>query len=216
MNTKLVSLLLAFGLSINAAFSGNSAKIGYASDFFYRGAQKAEESVQASVKLNSSVAGLGLSAHACTNQAVDAGGDSYHLGAGAGQSFADGLLSLYAGLNHFEDSPGNALSEFQVSISSNSVLSPSVSIFRDLDDSLYTVELEVSHDLDLSVANVGLGASIGNTDVTNSDDRTYYGAGLTVSKEVSDNAGLAVKLDYVDADDIDREFVIATALNFTF
>ena len=43
MKTKIVSLLLAFGLSINAAIAGNSVKIGYSSDFFYRGAQKAEQ-----------------------------------------------------------------------------------------------------------------------------------------------------------------------------
>lgn len=215
MKTKIVSLLLAFGLT-NAAFSGNSAKIGYASDFFYRGAQKAEESIQASVGLGSSVAGLDLSAHACTNQAVDTGNDSYHLGAGAGKSFADGLLSVYAGISHFEDKPGDALSEFEVGISSNTVLSPSLSIFRDLDDSLYTVEVGVSHGFDLDIANLELDASIGNTDLTNNTDRTYYSVGATASKSISENADLAIGVDYVDADDIDREFVFGTALTFNF
>ena len=37
MKLKLTSLLVALGLLTNAAFAGNSAKIGYASDFFYRG-----------------------------------------------------------------------------------------------------------------------------------------------------------------------------------
>jgi len=46
MKLKLTSLLTAFGLLTNAAFAGNSAKIGYASDFFYRGEQKALESVR--------------------------------------------------------------------------------------------------------------------------------------------------------------------------
>jgi len=215
MKIKIVSLLLAFGLT-NAAFSGNSAKVGYASDFFYRGAQKAEESIQASVGLGSSVGGLDISAHACTNQAVDAGVDSYHLGAGAGKSFADGLLSVYAGINHFEDKPGNALSEFQVGISSSTLLNPSLSIFRDFDDSLYTVEAGVSHGFDLDVVNLELDASIGNTDLTNSTDRTYYSVGATASKSLSDNADLAVGVDYVDADDIDREFVFGTALTFNF
>jgi hypothetical protein len=215
MKIKIVSLLLAFGLT-NAAFSGNSAKIGYASDFFYRGAQKAEESIQASVGLGSSVGGLDLSAHACTNQAVDAGNDSYHLGVGAGKSFADGLLSAYVGVSHFEDKPGDALSEFEVGISSNTVLNPSLSVFRNFDDSLYTVEAGVSHELDLDVASVEVDASIGNTDLTDSTDRTYYSVGVAASKSLSDSAGIQIGLDYVDADDVDREFVLGTALTFNF
>jgi hypothetical protein len=216
MKLRLTSLLVAFGLITNAAFSGNSARIGYASDFFYRGAQKAEQSVQSSLKLGSSVAGLGLSAHGCTNQAIDTGVDSYHLGAGAGKSFSDGLLSVYAGINHFEDRPGNALSEFEVGLSSNTLLSPSVSVFRDFDDSLYTVEVGVSHDIDVSVATLGLDASAGNTDLTSNTDRTYYSVGANLSKSVSENSDLSVGVDYIDADDIDREFVFGAGLTFKF
>jgi hypothetical protein len=215
MKTKIVSLLLAFGLS-NAAFSGNSAKIGYASDFFYRGSQKAEESIQASVKLGSDLAGLNLSAHACTNQAVNTGVDSYNLGAGAGKSFSDGLLNIYAGVNHFEDKPGNALSEFQLGLSSNTILNPSVSVFRDFDDSLYTVELGISQTFDLSVVDLEVDASAGNTDLTNNTDRTYYSVGGLISKSVSENANIALGIDYIDADDIDREFVFGTSLTFNF
>lgn len=217
MKTKIVSLLLALGLTTNAAFSGNSAKVGYASDFFYRGAQKAEQSVQSSVKLGSALGGVDLSAHACTNQSVDTGADSYNLGAGVGKSFSDGLLSVYAGVNHFEDRPGDALSEFQVGISSNMALSPSVSVYRDFDDSLYTVELAVGQSFDLSVASLDLSASIGNTDLTDSTDRTYYAVGADISKSISENANLSVGVDYVDADDLDeREFVFGTALTVKF
>lgn len=217
MKTKIVSLLLALGLTTNAAFSGNSAKVGYASDFFYRGAQKAEQSVQSSVKLGSALGGVDLSAHACTNQSVDAGVDSYNLGAGVGKSFSDGLLSVYAGVNHFEDRPGDALSEFQVGISSNVALNPSVAVYRDFDESLYTVELAVGHSFDLSAASLDLSASAGNTDLTNSTDRTYYTVGADISKSISENADLSVGVDYVDADDLDeREFVFGTALTVKF
>lgn len=217
MKTKIVSLLLALGLTTNAAFSGNSAKVGYTSDFFYRGVQKAEQSVQSSVKLGSALGGVDLSAHACTNQSVDVGVDSYNLGAGVGKSFSDGLLSVYAGVNHFEDRPGDALSEFQVGISSNIALSPSVSVYRDFDDSLYTVELAVGQSFDLSVASLDLSASIGNTDLTDSTDRTYYAVGADISKNISENANLSVGVDYVDADDLDeREFVFGTALTVKF
>jgi len=216
MKTKLVSLLLALGLTSNAAFSGNSAKIGYASDFFYRGAQKSEEAIQASVRLATELAGLKASAHACTNQAVDSATDSYNLGAGLGKSFSDGLISVYGGINHFEDVPGNALSEVEVGISSNLPLNPRFSVFRDFDDSLYTLELGVSHSFDLSVAGLNLDASYGNTELTNSVDRNYYSVGAEVSKSVSENADLAVGVDYVDSDDIDREFVFGAGLTFKF
>lgn len=216
MKLKLTSLLAALGLLTNVAFSGNSAKIGYASDFFYRGAQKAEQSVQAGVKLGAELGVLNLSAHTCTNQAVDTGNDSYNIGAGASQSFSDGLLSVYVGVNHFEDVPGEALSEVELNLSSNVALNPSVSVFRDFDDSLYTVEVGVSHSFDLDIVDLGLDASVGNTDLTNNTDRTYYVVGASVSKSVAEHADLAVSVDYVDADDIDREFVFGTALTFNF
>ena len=103
MKTTLVSILLALGLSIHAASAGNSAKVGYASDFFYRGSQKAEDSVQSSLMLSHAVAGLNASAHVCSNHAIDSAVDSYHMGLGLGKSFSDGLISLYGGLNRFED-----------------------------------------------------------------------------------------------------------------
>merc|ERR1712091_626726 len=55
--------------------------------------------------LGHSIGSLDGSLHVCSNQAVDTGNDSYHMGAGLGTSFADGLLSAYAGINHFEDVP---------------------------------------------------------------------------------------------------------------
>jgi len=157
-----------------------------------------------------------LSAHACTNQAVNTGVDSYNLGAGVGKSFSDGLLSVYAGVNHFEDKPGNALSEFQLGLSSSTILNPSVSVYRDFDDSLYTVELGVSQTFDLNVVDLEVDASAGNTDLTNDTDRTYYSVGGSISKSVSENANIALGIDYIDADDIDREFVFGTSLTFNF
>lgn len=216
MKNKITSILVLCGLFFNAALLGNSAKIGYASDFFYRGAQKSQESVQASVMLASQVGGLDVSAHACTNQAIDTATDSYNLGAGLGKSFADGLISAYIGLNHFEDVPGDALSEVELVLSSNTVLNPSVSVFRNVDSSLYTFEAGVDHSFDLSFASLALDASIGNTELTASSEREYYNVGAALTKSVSDNADLSVGVDYVDADDIDEEYVVGTSLTFKF
>lgn len=215
MNIKIVSLFTALGLLTNAAATANSAKIGYASDFFYRGEQKALESFQSSVDFSTQIAGLDASAHACTNQSVDSGVDSYGLAAGLGTSVLDGLLSAYVGFNHFEDVPGSALSEVAVKISVDSLLDPSLAIFRNVDDELYTFEGSISHDIDLKIANLGLDASIGSTEVTESNSRDYYSVGAELSRSLG-SAVASFGVDLVDADDIDREFVFAGALTFEF
>ena len=214
MKNKIVSLLLAFGLT-NAALA-NSAKIGYVSDFFYRGEQKALESVQASLDIDQTVAGLNASLHACTNQSVDQGVDSYGLAAGVSHTFADGLFNVYGGFNHFEDVAGDALSEIALKAGLNTIASPTLSVYRNVDDELYTFEGSVKHQLDLQFADLCLHASAGNTDVTESTDRDYYGLGANLSRKVGEGAALSASVDLVDADDLEREFVFGTALTFNF
>lgn len=216
MKLKIISFISALGLIINVANAGNSVRIGYASDYFYRGVQKAEESIQASLRLGHSLGSLDGSLHVCSNQAVDAGNDSYHMGAGVGTSFLDGLLSAYAGINHFEDSPGSSLAEAEVRVSFDTLLTPSLSVFRDLDESLYTYELSVSHTLETKLADLGLSASYGNTETSSSNDTDYYSAGVSVSKALSDAASLGGSVNYIDADGIDDEFVLGVGLTFNF
>lgn len=214
MKTKIVSLIIALGLITNAVLAGNSAKIGYASDYFYRGLQKSQESIQGSLMLSHSLGNVNASLHACSNQAVDSGNDSYHMGGGFSKSFAD-LFSAYVGLNHFEDVPGEALSEVQLTFSSDVMLSPSVSLYRDLSDTLYTVELSVSHSIDTDLATLSFGGSYGNTE-TSSVDRDYYLLNVSASKDVSENTSFSVDVDYVDAENVDEEFVFSSALTFKF
>ena len=216
MKLKLTSLLVALGLITNAAFAGNSAKIGYASDFFYRGEQKALESIQSSVDLEASLLGLDGKLHACTNQSVDQGVDSYGLAAGISHTFVDGILNVYGGFNHFEDVAGDALSEIALKAGLNTIASPALSVYRNVDDELYTFEGSVSHSIALSIVDLGLSASIGNTDITESTDRDYYSLGADLSREVGEGAVLSASVDLVDADDIEREFVFGTALTFNF
>lgn len=216
MKLKLTSLLVALGLITNAAFAGNSAKIGYASDFFYRGEQKALESVQSSVDLEASLLGLDGKLHACTNQSIDEGVDSYRFAAGLGTSFAEDLFSVYGGFNHYEDVAGDALSEIEVSASVNVFANPTVSVFRNVDEDLYTFEGSLSESLDLSFASLDLRGSIGHTDVTASNDRTYYSVGGGLTRQVGAGVDVGLSIDLIDSDDIDREFVFGSALTFTF
>jgi len=216
MKINIKSLLIAFGLLTNAALAGNSAKIGYASDFFYRGDQKALESVQSAVDLETALLGLDAKLHACTNQSIDEGVDSYRFAAGLGTSVAEGLLSIYGGFNHFEDVAGEALSEVQVSLSVGVLGNPSVSAYKDTSDDLYTLEGSLSHSLDFSFANLGLRGLIGNTDVTESDSRTYYSVGSELVRQVGAGVDIGLSVDLIDADDIEREFVFGTTLAFSF
>ena len=216
MKLKLTSLLVALGLITNAAFAGNSAKIGYASDFFYRGEQKALESIQSAVDLEASLLGLDGKLHACTNQSIDEGVDSYRFAAGLGTSFAEDLFSVYGGFNHFEDVAGDALSEIEVSASVNVFANPTVSAFRNVDEDLYTFEGSLSESFDLSFASLDVRGSFGNTEVTTANDRTYYSVGGGLTRQVGAGVDLSLSVDLVDSDDIEREFVFGTALAFLF
>ena len=213
---KIVKLLLALGLSINVALAANTAEIGYTSDYLYRGSQQSQEAVQAAIGFEQNIAGLNASLGLFTNQSIDSNSDSYIVSAGVSELFLDGLLGAYVGLNHVEDVSGPAFLEAQVSISIDCLLSPTLSAYRDLDDSLYTFELSASHDIDLGFVDLGLGALVGSTDVSNTDSRSYYSVGADLRKDLSESAFASLSVDYVDADDIEREFVFATALTLQF
>lgn len=215
MNTKKLIVSALLGFIVNVASAGNTASIGYISDYFYRGAQKAEESIQASVALEKSLGGFAGSFSASTNQAVDSAVDSYQIDAGLGKSFMDGLLDVYVGLRHFEDVSGEAASEIALAFSYDSVLNPSVSVFRDTDDDLYTLEVGISHGFDLEFADLEVQASAGNTELTSSSDRDYYVLGGSLSRAFGDSE-LGLSVDYVDADDSDEEFVFGSSLTFKF
>lgn len=215
MKTKLLSLLTAFGLITNVAVFGSSASIGYVSDFFYRGEQKALESVQSKVDHETSILGLDAAFHACTNQSIDEGSDSYGFSAGAGKSFSKGLLAVYGGFSHYEDVPGGALSEVFVKASSNIILNPSVTIYQNIDRDRTTYEGSLAHGFDVKIASLNLDASIGNTEVSASNERTYYNLGAELTRPVGDAEG-GLSIDLVDSDDIEREFVFGASIAFKF
>lgn len=216
MNTKIVSLLTAFGLCINAAFAGNSARVGFASDYFYRGDQKSQESIQSSITLNQSLGTLNGSIHVCSNQALDTGNDSYHMGAGASTSVIEGLLSAYVGINHFEDVPGDSVVEAEVRASFDVFCSPSITVFRNLDESLYTYELGISQVLETKFVDLSTSASYGNTETSSSNDSEYYVLGVSAAKDLSESASLGGSVQYVDSDSTDDEFVFGVGLTFNF
>ena len=211
MKTYITALLC---LISNVAIAG-SASIGYTSDYFRRGALLSEEALQTSVSVEKEVAGFALSAGASTNQAVSVGEDSYIIEGGASAQLGE-LLGLYVGLQHFEQRSDDATLEVNVAVSLDTVLSPTLSVFRDTDDELYTYELGVSHSIDAKVAELELSALYGNTDLTESTDEDYYTLGAKASKSLSENTTLEVGYDYVDSDLINDESIVSASLVFSF
>lgn len=217
MNTTKIIVTALLGFIINAASAQqNSANIGYSSDYFYRGAAVAEESVQSSIGTSYELSSVTLSAGAFTNQAVENGSDVYILTAGASKSFADELVSVYGGLNHVEDVDGASLFEFALSGELNTLLSPTVNLYRSFDDDLFTWEIGVSHKLDLESIGVCLHALYGESELSEVVDSEYFTAGANVSKDISDNADFVLSADYVDSDVSEDEWVFGGSVSIRF
>lgn len=218
MNTTKIIVTTLLGFIINAASAQDfSANLGYVSDYFYRGALKSEEAVQSSLGFGADVGEFGVSASAFTSQSVDAGSDSYQFALGASKSFVNELISVYAGLNHFEDVDGEALFEGVISLSGNVLLSPTVNLYRSIDgDDLFTWELGVNHKFDLTFAELCVHALYGETDLTSTLDSDYSVLGAQLSKGISDSADLLVGADFIDSDLGDDEWVFSTGVSINF
>jgi hypothetical protein len=214
--TKLIITAL-LGFFINAA-SAETYSLGtkYASDYFFRGSLMTQESIQADLGVNGEVFGLDYSANAFTNQSVESGVDTYILNAGLSTSFFGDLLETYAGIGHIENVSGEALMEASLRLSIDTVLSPTVSFFRNLDESLYTSELSLSHDLDLDFASLGILGSIGISDLTNSNSETYYSLGANASRSIAEKSEISFGIERVDSNLIEAEYVFALGVSTQF
>lgn len=217
MKTTKLILTALIGFFINAASAENfSLGTKYTSDYFYRGALQAQESIQVDLGMSGKVSGLDYSVEAFTNQSVNSGVDSYILTGGVSKSFVDSLVNVYGGLNHVENVAGEALLEASIAISFDTLLSPSLSFFRNLDDSLYTSELSVSQGLDLDVCNLNASASVGNTETSSSNDNTYYTVGAEASRSLGESSSIAVDLIRVDSETIGEEYVVGLGISTQF
>jgi uncharacterized protein YhjY with autotransporter beta-barrel domain len=94
--------------------------------------------------------------------------------------------------------------------------SPTLSVYRDTDDSLYTFEGQVSYNLDLEVVNLELSGMLGNTDVSSVADSTYLGAKLTATKTIKDNVDLYADVALSDNDTRDNDTLWGVGLSVKF
>lgn len=217
MKTTTLIISALFGFFINAALAGNyTLQTKYSSDYFYRGSLKAEESIQLGVGVSGKILDLDYTVGAFSNQSINSGTDTYILSTGVSKSFLDGLLSVYAGVNHVEDLDGASIMEGEINLKFDSILSPTVSIFRDLDTDNWTTELSLSHQVNLKLANLEIQGSAGNTENSSSQEETYYSVGAEFSRPLTENSTIALDVSRVDSDSINEEYVLGLGVSVNF
>jgi len=199
----------------NVATAG-SISVGYASDYFRRGAILSSEAVQSSLSVDSEFGGVTASAGASTNQSISGGSDAYLMSAGASKQFSE-LINAYIGLEHFEQVAGDANLDVKISIGLSALFSPSITAYRNTDDDLYTFELSAKHGVDTEIANLCIHGLYGNTDASASVNEDYYGVGVIASRSLSDVAELGLSYDYFDSDLMsDGESVVGASISVSF
>jgi hypothetical protein len=211
MKTRLVSLitvLLGLGFaSVQAGDINVNGNVGakYASDYHRRGQVVSDEAIQAQVGFNVGLGGVDLFGDLFTNQATSASSaDNDEITVGLGTSLLEDRLNAYAGVyNTSNSSSGDSLEAF-ASLGLNTLLAPSLSVYRDTDSSLYTFEGQLSHSFDLGLVQLEVAGVLGKTDLTANTDSTYYGTVLTASREF--NEGLNVYTDVALSDNDARKY----------
>jgi len=220
MKNKLITLTVLLGLSINVASAEAPAVNGnmgtkYSSDYHRRGQLVSQEAIQAQVGFNVDFGAVDLFGDFFTNQST-ASADNDELTVGLGTSLLNDKLNAYVGVYNTDNSSAGDNLEAFASLGVDTLLSPSVSIYRDTDDSLYTFEGQVSYGVDLEVVNLELAGILGNTDLTTTEDSTYYGAKLTATKTIKDNVDLYADVSLSDNDVRENETLWGVGLSIKF
>lgn len=214
MKNKLLTLTALAVFSINAASAG-SLSTGYGSDVFRRGSLIAEDSLQTSASYDTSKGGFDVSVGAQTAHSAGADSDVYILSGGIGKSLGS-LLSVYGGLEHFEQLDGASNLDVVLSADFNTLLSPTLSAAGNIDESQYTFEAGVSHDISINNIDLSVRGTLGNTDLSNGDNIDYYSVGISASKNLAKNLVLSLSADQVNSDAIESDSIVAAALTASF
>jgi len=212
--------LLLGAVSLNAAnesFNGN-VSTKYTSDYARRGALLSEEAVQARVGFSSEFSGVDVFGNFQTNQSTASlGGDTGELTLGVGTSFMDNLLNTYLGVYNTDHSTA-ADSDLEgfVSISLNTALTPTIAFYQNTDESLQTFEGQLTYSVDLDLAMLDLGGTLGSTDTLVSENETYTGLTAKVSRTINDQFNVFADVALSDTESRNNETVWGIGLNVTF
>ena len=222
MKNKLIKLIALLGLSINVASAEAPSVNGnmgtkFSSDYHRRGQAVSQDAIQAQVGFNVGIGSVDVFGDFFTNQSTaSSGADNDELTVGLGSSFFEDKLNAYLGLYNTDNSASGDNLEAFASLGLDFPLSPTVSVYRDTDDSLYTFEGQVSYDVDLEIVNLELAGILGNTDVSSSIDSTYLGAKLTATKTIKNNVDLYADVAVSDNDTRDNETLWGVGLSVKF
>ena len=219
MKTKVVLMALLSFLLTNANADQHTFKGGvdvkYASDHHRRGEIVSQDALQTTVGVTMGVAGVDVFGDVFSSESLETGSDVLEGTIGTRVNLSD-RLDLYAGLyNSNIGTTGTTLEGF-VSVKLDVLLQPTVVVYRDVSDDLYTYELQASHGFDLGAYDLGVTAFVGTTDATASDNVTYYATSLTASKSLRDNLDIFTNVAYSDTDDRDEEFLWGAGLSVKF
>jgi hypothetical protein len=222
MKVKLITLLTLLSLSINAA-SAEAPEVNgemstkYSSDYHRRGQPVSQEAIQAQVGFNIGLGAVNVFGDFFTNQSTaSSDADNDELTVGLGSSFFDDKLNAYVGVYNTDNSNSGGNLETFASLGLEAPFSPTLSVYRDTDDSLYTFEGQVSYNLDFEVVNLELSGILGNTDVSSVADSTYLGAKLTATKTIKDNVDLYADVALSDNDTRDNDTLWGVGLSVKF
>ena len=213
--------LILGAVSLNAvddnAFKG-SVSTKYASDYARRGELLSQEAVQAQVGFSTAISGVDVFGDFSTNQSTtSSGGNTDELTLGVGTAFMDDLLNTYLGVYNTDHSsaPDSELEGF-ISISLNTALTPTIAFYQDADDSLQTFEGQLSYSVDLDLATLDFGGTLGSTATLTSNNETYTGLMAKVSRTINDQFNIFADVALSDTESRNNETVWGIGLNVTF
>lgn len=220
MKTKIIltALLSTLLLNVNAEqATGLSGEIeaGYKSQHHRRGEIVSQDAVQTGASVTSSVNGVGVTGKLFTSQSIDSGSDSLEASGGFNLSLND-KLSLYAGLYNTDNDVTGSTLEGLLALNVDTLLSPTLTVYRDVSDELYTVDARVTDQFTTAGLDISLDALIGWTENTEQTDTTYYEAGVGVQKQIKQNVSIGADVSWSDSDTRDDEWIYATALTIKF
>lgn len=227
MKTKLVKIL-AIVATATLAFSVNAAdnapessvisgavNLGFSDQNVYRGADLGDDTLSVEAKLSGKLSsGLEVFGGLVTDQSIDGGADQYYISSGIASKLFE--LDVTGGFLHSENVPGESTGELFATASTDKLFNLAVAVYYELDDELWTVEAGVSESVDLKLAELNVHACVGSTEVTSSDDRTYYVIGASLNKALASNVDVVVGIDYLDADDSSDETALVAGLQYRF
>lgn len=198
------------------AFSGNVGT-KFSSDYHRRGEILSAEAIQAQVGFSTEALGVDVFGDFFKNHGTDDGSvDTNEITIGVSTPLFDSAMDAYLGVYNTDTDGKESSLEAFVSLEANLPLSPTISVYRDTEDALYTFEGQLSYDVDLDLVGLQLAGILGNTDSSVTNDNTYFGAKITATKTIGDNVDIYADVALSDTDERENETLWGIGLSVKF